>query len=109
MKLPRNLGGEELAALLGIPAAELNISALVERLDDQTAAALNQRKANLEKLTAKLQKQHRSTTMLLAECARFNRQLLEKIINVGSSQNITYGASGNTQRHNDNAFVNMQF
>jgi hypothetical protein len=46
--------------------------------------------------------------LLLSECARFNNMLLKGILGLGKTESIQYKSNGQTRRHIDTAFVNLQ-
>lgn len=100
-----------LAAMLGCSPEEMTLSKLEERtvcdtgqsgallaLPANRQIAVSERKTKLKALVDKLRREHSSTTMLLSECARFNKLLLLGIF--GSSDEhigVTYTAAGNTR------------
>lgn len=98
----------KLADLFDCPLEQLTLSRLEKELPLQRKSEIVVRKNKLRMLAGMLKKEHLSTQMLLADCARFNRLLLKRIFETGRSQNIMYKPTGTTERSTDNVFMNLQ-
>jgi hypothetical protein len=59
-------------------------------------------------LAGRLKKEYAATVFLLAECARFNRLMLNIIFNKQKADVIAYDAAGAAKRQSQPAFVNMK-
>lgn len=67
--------GEQLAC----PQDDRRLSALIERLPEDQRAPLAERRERIIDLAERLQLEHMRTVILLGECARINRLLLESL------------------------------
>ena len=68
-----------------------------------------ERQQILSKLVDKTQNGIYGDSMLLSECSRFNRMLLDSIVGSRCKGVATYNASGQMKRPNGSGFVAMQF
>jgi len=100
---------KDLAETLRCSANQLTLSSLARILPQDKKYQLARQKTQLKSLTGKLKNEHKNTSFLLAECARFNRKLLKNIFQLGSRQTKTYTHDGSCQQQNLPAFVNMHF
>lgn len=101
-ELRRDLAGE-----LGCTPGEMTLSALKDKLSGPRQQAVAQRQTRLKKLTLDLKREYALTSMLLADCARFNRSLINVFFGVGGKGQMTYGANGTAKRQGTTALVNM--
>ncbi|MHC4616163.1 MAG: hypothetical protein ACYTEQ_00260 [Planctomycetota bacterium] len=108
-ELKRRSMREELAAVLGCTFEHMTLSRLEEFLPEEKRAEVAQRKTTLKSLIAELKTEHLSTSLLLSECARFNRLLLRSILDLGRADALVYSADGTTSRQIDQTFVNLRF
>ena len=99
----------DLAVALGYDLEELTLSRLENELTGERRTRIGERKTKLRELVKKLQQEHISTALLLAECVRFNNILLKNIFKIGENGTVTYTNNGSTKRQNDTMFVNMRF
>ncbi|MHC4692168.1 MAG: hypothetical protein ACYS67_05455 [Planctomycetota bacterium] len=99
----------ELAGALGCGLGQMTLSTLEAGLPKEKKEQVTEKKAKLNSLIKELRKEHLSTALLLSECARFNKMLLESIFNFGNTRTVYYGSNGATKQQNDTAFVNLQF
>ncbi|NIP26136.1 MAG: hypothetical protein GWN67_12645 [Phycisphaerae bacterium] len=100
---------KELADALGCGLGQMTLSTLEAGLPKEKKEQVTEKKAKLNSLIKELKKEHLSTALLLSECARFNKMLLESIFNFGNTRTVYYGSNGATKQQNDTAFVNLQF
>jgi len=100
---------KELAAALGCDLEQMTLSRLEAVLPEGKKAQVAGRKAKLRSLTRELKREHLATAMLLADCARFNRQLLNSVFDLGKTEILYYGSDGSTERRDEAGFVNLQF
>ena len=99
---------KDLADRLCCNVEQITLSALESCLPEAKKDRVTQMKAKLRSLTAELKKEYLSTALLLSECARFNNMLLKGIFDLGKTESIHYKSNGETRRHIDTAFVNLQ-
>jgi hypothetical protein len=99
---------KELAESLGCNVEQMTLSALESCLPEVKKDRVAQMKAKLRSLSAELKKEYMSTALLLSECARFNNLLLKGIFDLGKIESVHYKSNGETRRHIDTAFVNLQ-
>lgn len=95
--LSRHLGAE--------PTARL--SDLATRLPKPLGQDLARRRARIVELANRLRVQHLETSMLLRECARINRMMLEAITSRGPSVT-TYGAGGKSHWQSGGGLINAE-
>jgi flagellar biosynthesis/type III secretory pathway chaperone len=82
-----------LAKVLGVPPSGMRLSVLVDRLEGPVRYELARRRERIMDLAARLQREHLRAVMLLNECARINRLLLESLL-PGAETVTTYGRGG---------------
>lgn len=82
-----------LAGRLGRPADELRLSTLAELLPPPEGEAVRDRRERIVAAAERLQQRHLRTALLLSECARVNRMLLEGLCPSGAAVT-TYAAGG---------------
>ena len=99
---------KELAESLGCDIEQMTLSALESCLPEAKKDGVTQMKAKLRSLSAELKKEYLSTALLLTECARFNNTLLKGILGLGKTESVHYKSNGQTRRHIDTVFVNLQ-
>ena len=99
---------KELADSLGCDVEQMTLSALQECLPEAIKDQVTQMKTKLRSLSSELKKEYLSTALLLSECARFNNLLLKSIFGLGKAESVHYKSNGETRRHIDTAFVNLQ-
>ena len=99
----------ELASVLAIPFEQLTLTKLESLLKGELQNQVSRMKVQLKSQTETLQVQHRGTVMLLADCARFNRLLLNSIFDTSEQTMTTYTPRGHAQHKRSSDLVNMQF
>ncbi len=104
----RQLVRKELAGALGCSFQQVTLTRLEAILPSDKREQVARKKAELASLIQQLKKEHLSTALLLSECARINRMLLNEIFNMGNSGTVYYAPNGAAKRQNDTAFVNLQ-
>jgi flagellar biosynthesis/type III secretory pathway chaperone len=83
----------ELAARLACEGERMKLSALIASIDEPQRGQLAARRQRIIELAERLQLEHMRTVVLLTECARINRLLLEGLL-PGSEGVTTYRADG---------------
>lgn len=82
-----------LARAAGLPPKDVSLSGLLPRLSSGQAAPIRRRRELILQLTGELRKQHLSTAILLCECSRVNRLMLDALL--GGPQSVgTYQSDG---------------
>jgi hypothetical protein len=97
------------AAAFGCTAEELNLSQIMKHLTPLLRQQVAQRQQTLARLVEKLKTEYTATAVLLNECSRFNRMMLDSIVGSRCRGVATYNASGQMKRPNGSGFVTMQF
>lgn len=96
---------EHLGTLLGYPSGALTLSQLLGHLSGTLHAEVSQKRAELQQLLEQLQRQWELTSLLLKDCARLNRRLLNTLFaQTGSG---TYGPGGMQQSLTQAPLVNL--
>jgi len=108
-ELRRRQLGRTLASALGLPAEKLRLSDLQGYLPDEKRQILARKHSELRELVQRVHREYEKTAMLLAELARFNRQLLEAVVTISGQSIITYQANGSAKFSADAAFINCKF
>jgi hypothetical protein len=99
----------QLAALLDCPADDVTLSRLAAALPPPRREAVMHLKMTLRDLVKRLQREHRNTGLLLADCTRFNRALFRAIFQQGKAQPMVYGAAGKARPASQSHLMNVQF
>lgn len=98
-----------LAEMLGWEIRETTLSRLETVVSEPRRHAIAERKAQLMSLTMSLRTEYSRTAILLSECARFNRLLLDNILQSGRITGVTYTSDGSKKQQSQTAFVDMHF
>ncbi|MHC4707434.1 MAG: hypothetical protein ACYS8I_10160 [Planctomycetota bacterium] len=88
---------KELAKALDCNLEDMTLSKLETMLSGEKRIEVAAKKAELKALAGRLKKEHLSTTMLLSDCARFNRQILKCIFDLGKMGIVYYDSKGSTK------------
>jgi len=105
----RELAREKLAGILGWEAGKTTLSRLETVVSEEHRTGIAARRAQLMSLTYSLRTEYSRTAVLLSECTRFNRLLLDNILASARTAGVIYASDGSTRQQSDSAFVNMQF
>jgi len=104
----RNHLRQKLAAALDCGPEEITLSRLEKHPAVVKQRALTQRKTTLRQLTFRLKSEFVSTQTLLADCARFNRMLLNCLFENPQAHHTTYKPTGTKERMTAPVWMNMQ-
>jgi hypothetical protein len=85
------------AVPLNCPAEKINLSYLALFLESSKADELKTKQRMLQELVGRLSRERRATELLLRECERLNRIILDGMIG-RANQTYTYGSAGRVQR-----------
>jgi len=108
-ELKRQSIRQELADAVGCDVKQMTLSSLQAHLPTVKWNQVARAKAKLRTLVLDLRKEHLTTGLLLAECARFNNALLRSVFEIGKTGVVCYNSNGVTKRQIDAALVDMQF
>jgi hypothetical protein len=98
-----------LAGMLGWEFEEVTLTRLEEAISGPQRFGIAEKKAEITSLIGSLRTEYSRTALLLSECARFNRLLLNNIMEFGRATALTYKSNGTTEPQSRAAFVNMRF
>lgn len=98
----------ELAGDLGCAARDLTLSRLQQALAGPLRAAVADRQGRLRSLTLQLKREHALTTLLLRDCIRFNRSLLQILLGSAERGPATYGPTGAARAEGGATLMSMQ-
>ena len=99
----------QLATAFGCSDKQITLTMLESVLQEDRKSQVSRIKTKIRTLAQELRKEYLSTSMLLSECAKFNSQLLNSILEMANAGAGTYGSKGFTERRTDTAFMDMQF
>jgi len=107
---------KELAADLGCAEGDLTLSKLRGELAGPTGpetqrrcgAALADRQIRLRSLAAQLKREYTLTVLLLRDCTRFNRSVLQVFLGSGGRGGAIYNSTGVAKRPTNAALMNMK-
>jgi hypothetical protein len=98
----------ELAAELGRSEGDLTLSELLAQLTGPDRTALAERQRRLKVLIAQLKREHTLTSLLISDCAKFNRSLLRVFFGPAGKTGTMYGSTGAAKHPTGTALLNMQ-
>jgi len=99
--------GQRLAAAFGL-TEPVNLTRLCAALDAEQAERFRQKQRTLLELAERVRLEHSAAEMLLRECARCNRLLLDAIVG-RSAQHNTYDPQGQARRSMNGSLVNVRY
>lgn len=99
----------QLATLLECPSEDLTLSRLETALPGPIRDAVRQRKLTLRDLAERLRREHRNTSLLLADCARFNGALFRAIFQQGKGHPVIYSPAGTARTPSQSHLMSVQF
>jgi hypothetical protein len=99
----------ELAAQLECQEGELTLSTLQGQLSGPSRSAVVARQTRLKTLAGQLRREYTLTTLLLADCARFNRSLMQAFFGQAGRGNVTYRPGGVAPPQSGAALMDLRF
>ncbi len=99
----------ELSGMLEMDFEDVCLSAIADYASEDLRQELLETRQRLSQLGEVLKKKGRSTAMLVREYARLNTMMLNKLLQLGSSETMTYNADGRTGRSAHRALMNYHF
>ncbi|HUT30662.1 MAG TPA: hypothetical protein VMX13_12780 [Sedimentisphaerales bacterium] len=100
---------KQLADILDCQFEQMTLSKLETVLPAEKGMQITHRRTQLAPLVTELKREHSSTMLLLAECARFNSLLLTSIFDLAKTEMLVYNPKGAASQQADNLFVNYHF
>jgi flagellar biosynthesis/type III secretory pathway chaperone len=98
----------DLAVQLGCRESDLTLSRLREQISGHNRTAIEERQARLKSLVEQLKREHKLTTLLIADCTRFNRSLMRALFGAGDKGSMTYGPSGAAKHQAGTTLMSLQ-
>jgi hypothetical protein len=98
----------KLAALADCLPADMTLTALSEILTGQMREDVLKRREELGALVEKMQAEHLNTSMLIGECSRFNRLMLQSLFG-GKGEGTTYSRSGVKHGRGQQNIMNVKY
>jgi len=99
---------QSLAEAAGIERPFATLADIEQMIDGPMKQEFNIKRSKLKVLATELKKDHLSASMLLADCARVNRMLLDGIFGGGKGREVSYSSNGSAKRENDINFMSMK-
>ncbi len=100
---------QELADEMGCGIQDVTLSALKRTLSGERQIAVAERQSRLKSLAIELKHEYALTTVLIADCARFNRSLTRMFFGLDGKGMMTYSATGTARHQASAAMVNLHF
>lgn len=97
-----------LAEAIGIGSRYAALTDIEQMIDGNLKQEFNRKRLKLKVLAAELKNDHTRASMLLADCARVNRMLLDSIFGAGKGREISYSSNGGARRENNINFMSME-
>ena len=97
------------ATRLGRNGTDLTLSELQTLVKGPQREALQDRQVRLKSLAAELRREYMLTAVLLSDCARFNRSLMQAFFGPTSQGGMTYSPSGAARQQSRTTLMSMQF
>lgn len=98
----------ELGRLLECDAGRLTLSQLQAALPEPLRAAVASRRERLATLIAQMKREYTLTTVLVSDCARFNRTLIRTFFGTGDQAGVTYNPSGAARQRTNATFMSLK-
>jgi hypothetical protein len=104
----RKLIRKNLAEFFDCSYEDVTLTKLIKVLPAGQGDIIAEKKEHLRELAAKLKREYSATVFLMAECARFNRLMLNMIFSRRDAEAVIYDSAGSARRQSQAAFVNMK-
>lgn len=99
----------QIGCLLGCPSEVMTLSEIAVHVPPGKRSQLLERRVKLQTLTNLLKREYAGVQMLLADCARLNRMLLENLLGAGCAESKTYQPTGTADRQTGTLFMDARF
>jgi hypothetical protein len=100
---------QELADELKCSPDQVTLSRLASFLPDALRSGISERQKTLKSQAGKLKREHKLTSDLIADCARFNQALLRLFLGQHGRGTVRYGANGAPVPRADAALMSLHF
>jgi hypothetical protein len=100
---------QRIGRILNWPVEQVRLGKLQRMVSGERAIHAEEVRKRLRDMILRLQSERAGTVVLLTDLARFNRMLLNTILETWRGCGITYDASGGTSRNDEVAFMNLRF
>lgn len=98
----------DLALMLGGDTGRFTLSKLQSKLPEPHRAAVASRREKLRSLVAELKREYTLTSLLVSDCARFNRTLLRTLFGTGRQTGVIYSPSGDARQQMNATLMSLQ-
>lgn len=99
----------DLAKELGWTERDLTVTKLLPHVAEPLASALAERQTKLKALIVRLKREHTLTAMLILDCRKFNRSLLQVFLGPAGKTGTMYSPTGAVKHPAGTTLLNMQF
>jgi flagellar biosynthesis/type III secretory pathway chaperone len=96
-----------LAEVLDRPVEEIRLAAIADSMSEPRGSLIRDRRGRIIELTEALRTQHVRTTLVVSECAKLNRRLLEGLFPQAKGLT-TYGARGGSRWDSGAGLVDVE-
>lgn len=100
---------QSLANDLGWKEKELTLTNLLTQVTGDLRTALVERQTRLKSLIIRLKREHTLTALLILDCRRFNRALLQVFLGPAGKAGTTYSPTGTVKHPTGTMLLNMRF
>jgi len=98
----------DLALMLECNTGRFTLSKLESMLPEPQRAAVGSRREKLNTLIRDLKREYTLTTLLLSDCARFNRTLMRALFGTGHQAGVIYSPSGEARQQMNTTLMSLQ-
>ena len=98
----------ELAVMLECNTGRFTLSTLESKLPEPQRAAVASRRDKLRALIHELKREYALTTLLVSDCARFNRTLIRTLFGPSRQTGVIYSSNGEARQQTNTALVSLQ-
>ena len=100
---------EEIAEHLRCDAKKVTLTLLAQSVPLSQQGDVVECQTRLRSLIGQFKREYMLTSLLIADCARFNRSLMRACFGLTGRGNVTYSPSGAAQPQSGTALMNLQF
>jgi hypothetical protein len=98
----------DLALMLERNTGRFTLSKLESMLPEPQRTAVASRREKLRSLIQELKREYTLTTLLVSDCARFNRTLIRTLFGTGRQTGVIYSPSGEARQQTNTTLVSLQ-
>jgi hypothetical protein len=100
---------QELAGEMQCGLEQVTLSRLVSSVPEAQRSELAERQKTLKSLTSRLKREHELTRLLIGDCARLNRLLLQVFCRQNGRGKMNYGVTGAVARPPEAVLMSLHF